>query len=543
MPTATAPCVPGYELGHVLGAGGSGEVWEGVREADGHRVAVKVLRADPEALDAAAREAAVTSRVAADHVLAVEATVALDDGRLALVLPLLRGGSLGRLVAARGHLTPGEVVTVLAPLAATLGRLHAAGVVHGDVSPGNVLLDLDGRPVLADLGLGRVVGEAASAVWGTDCYVAPEVLLGADPAAAADVYALGALGWHCLAGAPPGPPGLRPALAEVSRAGPAADTLVEVLESAAASRPERRPSADALAGAIFAVADPEPLRLVHGEDEVSAVTYRLRAAATAPPEPEPVRRRWRLPSWPRDGSRPGRRPTRTPPAVSSPPGPRAPGAEELRRRPPGRRAALGVAALAGVCAGGAVLAGVAGALPHPAPPTSGRPATSAESAGTSASAGRTGPGASRTGRAPGPLPARPADPRADVFAAADRPTDLLAVLAQARAEAWRTGDPRHLAGAGAEDGPLRARDEVDLGALRRRDLRYEGLTYRVSRVAVVRADEERATLRARLRTSAYTVAGPGGGPAQRRPASPPTDVVVELAWTADGWRVVDVGPP
>ena len=134
----------------------------------------------------------MSARAASAHVVAVEACVPLADGRVAVVMPHLLGGALDALVRARGHLSPGEVVTVLAPVASALGRLHDLGVVHGDVSPGNVLLDLDGRPVLGDLGLGHVVGDVSPGVWGTDGYVAPEVLLGGDPTPASDVYALGA---------------------------------------------------------------------------------------------------------------------------------------------------------------------------------------------------------------------------------------------------------------------------------------------------------------------------------------------------------------
>ena len=204
--------MPGYELGALLARGGTSEVWAGVALDGGRRVAVKVVHADVESLEVASREAAVSARAANAHVVTVEACVPLPDGRVAVVMPHLLGGAVDALVRARGHLSPGEVVTVLAPVASALGRLHDLGVVHGDVSPGNVLLDLDGRPVLGDLGLGHVVGDVSPGVWGTDGYVAPEVLLGADPSPAADVYALGAVGWLCLSGTVPGPPGLRPEL-------------------------------------------------------------------------------------------------------------------------------------------------------------------------------------------------------------------------------------------------------------------------------------------------------------------------------------------
>ena len=283
----TPPEVPGIELGELLARGGTSEVWAGVGLSDGRRVAVKVVHAELGSVEAAAREASLSARAASAHVVPVEACAAVPDGRLAVVMPHLLGGSLDRLVRARGHLTPGEVVTVLAPVASALGRLHDLGVVHGDVSPGNVLLDLDGRPLLGDLGLGHVLGEVSPGVWGTEGFVAPEVLLGADPGPASDVYSLGALGWLCLTGAVPGAPGLRPELAELSRAGPAADDLVRVLDTALAPDASQRPGAHELAWLLFRAAEAEPLDLVRDGDEVSAVTYRLRVAAgRADPGPQ-----------------------------------------------------------------------------------------------------------------------------------------------------------------------------------------------------------------------------------------------------------------
>ena len=492
--TTVAPGVPGFEVGDLLGAGGTSEVWQGVCVADGRRVALKVVRAQPEALEAAARESAVTSRLAAEHVLAVESCVPLDDGRTALVLPLMRGGSLARLVAARGHLSPGEVVTVLAPLAAALGRLHGAGVVHGDVSAGNVLLDLDGRPVLADLGLGRVVGEAPTPVWGTEGHLAPEILLGADPSPASDVYALGALGWLCLAGDVPGAPGLRPALAEVSRAGPGAAPLAALVESAVSPRAHERPGADELACALFAAAAPEPLRLVEGDDDVSAVTYRLRAAAGAADDP--------------------------------PPGP--PRRHRVRRvlgvRTPRRRTVLATVCM--VAARGTRGGGV-GPTPRAAAPEP-RPA---------GAAAVTAPPVSPRPRAVAEAPSA-ADPRADPAAPRQRAQELLEVLAADRATAWRTADLRHLAGAEAETGPMYARDAAGVAELARAGQRYDGLAYTVEQVVPVEAGARRAVLRARLGTGAYDVRGSGasGG----RPAQPGQEVLVDLVRTSDGWRIYDL---
>ncbi len=503
---ARAPVVPGVELGRVLARGGTSEVWEAVREADGRRVAVKVARADPDSVEAAMREASLAAAVAADHVLGVQACLPLADGRVALVMPLLRGGDLGALVRARGHLTPGEVVTVLAPLAGALGRLHGAGVVHGDVSPGNVLLDLDGRPVLADLGLGRVVGDEPVAVWGTEGYLAPEVLMGDEPSPASDVYALGALAWLCLSGAPPGAPGLRPGLAEVSRAGPAAARLVEVVSPAVGPHPQDRPAADELACALFDAAEPVPLHLVRGEDEVSAVTYRLRAAADGSGTPEVPRRRGRHTGARHRG--PARRMT----------------------APVRRRVLTGLAVVLALLAGGLVVAG-AGVGNRVGDRGASRAVPTAPSAAAPV-AGRVAPRTAAGGKA-GVVHDR-SSPR-------EAPGRLLEALAAARAAAWRAADPALLAAAEAEGSLLMARDAAALAELRRGGLRYEGLGYAVRRARTVSGDDGQAVLAARLGTSGYQVVG--AGERAGRPPTPGEEVLVDLRWTAGGWRLTGIRSP
>ena len=258
-PTALAPAVPGFELGERIGIGATSEVWAAVRESDG-----RVL------LGVEGTATSLSAVAASAHVVRVEACLPLEDGRVALVMPWLQGGSLGDLVAARGHLEPGEVVTVLAPVASALARLHGVGVVHADVSPGNVLLDVDGRPHLADLGLGHVLGEVSHGVWGSDGYVAPEVVLGSEPTAAADVYSLGALGWLCLTGSVPAAPGLRPGLVDVAlaEASPGRTALIGALDRALDPDAAQRPDADALAWSLFEAATATPIHLVSGADEV-----------------------------------------------------------------------------------------------------------------------------------------------------------------------------------------------------------------------------------------------------------------------------------
>ena len=487
------PEVPGYELGELLAEGGTSQVWAGVGLSDGRRVAVKVVHAALGSVEAAAREASLSARAASTHVVTVEACVELADGRLAVVMPHLRGGSLDRLVDARGHLAPGEVVTVLAPVASALGRLHDLGVVHGDVSPGNVLLDLDGRPVLGDLGLGQVLGEVSPGVWGTEGYVAPEVLLGADPAPASDVYALGALGWLCLTGTVPGAPGLRPELGDISLAGAAAEGLVRVLDTALDPDPSRRPGAHELAWHLFRAAEAQPLDLVRVGDEVSAVTYRLReAAARRDDDGQPA------------GGRHRRRVTGG-----------APLTRWFGRLGPGRP--VGVAVF-----GTAVLALVLGVLVVAVAATD---ATSTRSVAAS-------------GKAPGPGSTPAPDPRLDARAPSERPAELLTTLADARARAWRESTAALLHAADAPASPAAARDAAAVTDLARAGLRFTGLRYTVVEVETVSATADAAVLRARIDTGAYAVSGPSGS--TPRPASTGSPVLVDLVRTDVGWRVRDL---
>src|SRR5215207_6475825 len=133
---AGPPMVPGYTVDEFLGRGSTGVVWAATRHESGERVALKLLEADEgSGVDgsAAEREVALGRCVPGAHLArAVEHTL-LDDGRLVLVMVLADGGSLRDVVAIRGAVPLGEVVTALTPMATALAELHQAGVVHADV--------------------------------------------------------------------------------------------------------------------------------------------------------------------------------------------------------------------------------------------------------------------------------------------------------------------------------------------------------------------------------------------------------------------------
>ncbi|WP_346622939.1 serine/threonine-protein kinase [Blastococcus montanus] len=203
-PAVQPPAVPGYVLETLLGRGGSGEVWRAVPRGGGEPVAVKVLLAgDPERQ---AREAALLGELDHPHLVRLVEVVHQPrrggTPRIALVLDLLAGGSLAALLARRGRLRPGEVVTAIAPVAGALAHAHANGVVHADLSPGNIVFTAEGRPVLTDLGVARVLGETAAAEV-TPAYVDPIVARGGTPGPASDVFGVAAAAFHALTGVAP----------------------------------------------------------------------------------------------------------------------------------------------------------------------------------------------------------------------------------------------------------------------------------------------------------------------------------------------------
>ncbi|GAB2460844.1 protein kinase domain-containing protein [Jatrophihabitans fulvus] len=196
----------GYEVERLLGRGASGEVWRARATASGHAVALKRLSLEPGSdVEAQARraraEAAVLTVLDHPNLVRLHDVVRADDA-VVLVLDLADGGSLADLLRARGRLSPGEVITAIAPVAAALAYVHRQGVVHGDISPANVLFTPGGVALLADLGTARLLGDDIDAE-STPAYVDPAVALGGVPAPPSDVFMLGAVALHALTGRPP----------------------------------------------------------------------------------------------------------------------------------------------------------------------------------------------------------------------------------------------------------------------------------------------------------------------------------------------------
>jgi tetratricopeptide (TPR) repeat protein len=205
----------GYSVRAELGRGGMGIVLLAVDEALRRPVALKVLRpelADERSRARFVREARAAAGVRHDHVVGVYA-VADPPGALPYcVLEYLAGASLADRIRAEGRLEPRAAAVVAAQVAEGLAAAHAAGLVHRDVKPANILFDpATGRAKVADFGLARAVAADSDLTRpglavGTPSYMSPEQARGADAVGpASDLFSLGATLYEALTGALPFP--------------------------------------------------------------------------------------------------------------------------------------------------------------------------------------------------------------------------------------------------------------------------------------------------------------------------------------------------
>jgi len=170
--------------------------------------------------------------------------VGLHAGRPFLATALFGGGSLEHRLRTRGQLSPRRSARLVLRLAEGLGLAHREGVVHGDLTPANVLLGTDDEPALSDFGLARVSGSAHRLAG----YQAPEEAAGQPPSIAGDLFGLGGVLYTCLTGLPPGGPDPSPP-SDLARKVPR--ELDRICQRALRAAPGKRfPSADSLAAAL-----------------------------------------------------------------------------------------------------------------------------------------------------------------------------------------------------------------------------------------------------------------------------------------------------
>jgi serine/threonine-protein kinase len=206
------PKIPGYEVREVLGAGGMGIVYKARHQRLKRDVALKMLLAGPYARpqerERFLREAEAVA--ALRHANIVQVHDAGDfEGRPYFTMELVEGGSLAQRLAGTPR-PPREAASLVATLAKAVEVAHRSGIVHRDLTPGNILLTADGTPKIADFGLARrleggVELTLSGVPVGTPSYMAPEQARGQRHAIgpATDVYALGAILYEMLTGRPP----------------------------------------------------------------------------------------------------------------------------------------------------------------------------------------------------------------------------------------------------------------------------------------------------------------------------------------------------
>jgi serine/threonine-protein kinase len=256
-----------YVLTEQIGRGATGTVWRGQVRDTGEPVAVKLLRedltAEPDVVARFVQERAVLLRLRHPNLVRVHDLVTEGD-MLALVMDLVEGTDLRQHLRARGTLPPSEAVGLLAEVADALAAAHAAGVVHRDLKPDNVLLDRgrDGilRVRLTDFGVARVLDNpgitTVAVVIGTPNYLAPELVNTDTPTPAVDVYALGIVLYELIVGRQPYAGGhpvtiLRRHVDATPRRRPGIpDPVWEIIQACVQKDPALRPDAAELAGTL-----------------------------------------------------------------------------------------------------------------------------------------------------------------------------------------------------------------------------------------------------------------------------------------------------
>ncbi|MEU0879051.1 serine/threonine-protein kinase [Lentzea sp. NPDC005914] len=203
MGDATRLVAGRYATIRELGRGGMGVVWLAEDRVIGRQVALKELRTTE--TERVLREARTAGRLNSPNVVAIY-DVIVEDSVTYLVMELVEAPTLSEVMTRR-TLTDDEVADIGLQTLNALEAAHAAGIVHRDVKPSNIMVLSDGRVKLADFGIARAMDDpgltATGGIMGSPGYMAPELFAGGQPSPASDLWALGATMFHAVEGRAP----------------------------------------------------------------------------------------------------------------------------------------------------------------------------------------------------------------------------------------------------------------------------------------------------------------------------------------------------
>src|SRR6202046_3001836 len=199
-----------YHLKRLLGRGGMGEVYEAEHTVKEWTVAVKLMSdqfsKDPVFRERMKREARIAGRLQEPHVVPIHEYGEID-GKMFMEMRLVEGTDLDSLLKRYGPLTPPRSVAIITQIASALDAAHAAGVMHRDVKPPNILVTRDDFAYLVDFGIASATTDEKLTQLGTAVgtwkYMAPERFSDAEVTYRADIYALACVFFECLTGSPP----------------------------------------------------------------------------------------------------------------------------------------------------------------------------------------------------------------------------------------------------------------------------------------------------------------------------------------------------
>jgi hypothetical protein len=263
IPLARGTLLAGrYEISRLLGRGGAGVVMQARDRVLGEDVAVKVLRpehgAEARWIERLAREVKLARQIRHANVCRVF-DFGQADGHAFLVMELATAGSLRDELARdeSGDRTLAERLADARSVASGLAAVHAAGVLHRDVTPQNVLRMADGRLVVSDFGLATDADPTASSIHGgTVAYMAPEIARGEGASVASDVWALGVIVYEIIFGRRPSWNEGRMTVAYGGALEPAERRVVEICQRCTHERNRQRPTAAEVGDLLTALEEP-----------------------------------------------------------------------------------------------------------------------------------------------------------------------------------------------------------------------------------------------------------------------------------------------